>query len=448
MADEQPPDPADMLFRWSHFFQRCTEPIFLVNRRRQLLFVNAAWERLTGVRGTEARKHLCKRRRDAAVGSLEAVGHALAPPREALAGKQVQVRRLVQPASGPAAWWDVFYFPVLGPHGVLGLLGKIQTVPIGQTFFGQPLPEKLVALRQRRANDHRLAHLATATAEMRRVAEQVSLASRLHIPVLLVGEEGAGKEWLARTIHEESADRENTFIALDCQRLPTAPLARVLFDHGGVVQRGTGTVYFHEPAQLPRELQARLCEVFATPADPERPLPRILAGCSVDPREDVQAGRLLEEWHCVLSPLTIHVPPLRQRMADLPVLVHSLLERANRGNERVITGLTEEAWPILRSYAWPGNVRELYAVLATACGRCQGEVLTAGDLPWYLRPVSAPVERKLPLDKLLEQVERRLIEIALVMSKGNKSRAAEILEIWRPRLTRRIETLGIEQTPT
>jgi DNA-binding NtrC family response regulator len=72
-------------------------------------------------------------------------------------------------------------------------------------------------------------------------------------------------------------------------------------------------------------------------------------------------------------------------------------------------------------------------------------VLQAADLPWYLRPAAPVVERKLPLDHLLEQVERRLIQIALVMAKGNKSRAAEILEIWRPRLTRRIEALGIEE---
>jgi transcriptional regulator with PAS, ATPase and Fis domain len=156
---------------------------------------------------------------------------------------------------------------------------------------------------------------------------------------------------------------------------------------------------------------------------------------------DVRGGRLVEEWFCWLSTLTIAVPPLRERLADLPGLVQRLLQRA--GSDRSITGLSEEAWEVLRGYSWPGNLRELYAVLADSCARCRGMVLQAADLPWYLRPAAPVVERKLPLDQLLEQVERRLIQIALATAKGNKSRAAEILGIWRPRLLRRIEALKL-----
>jgi DNA-binding NtrC family response regulator len=290
-----------------------------------------------------------------------------------------------------------------------------------------------------------LANLDAGTPAMQRVAQQVSLASRLRIPVLLVGEEGTGKEWLARTIHRESDERENTFVALDCRRLPAAALIRVLFGPGGWVQRRAVTLYFREPAHLPRELQARLHELFTTATEDDRASPRVLAGCSGDPATDVRAGRLLDEWHCWLSPLTIQVPPLRERLADLPALVQRLLHRASSGGDRLVSGLTEEAWALVRGYSWPGNLRELYAVLAGACARCQAETLQTADLPWYLRPAPPVVERKLPLDHLLEQVERRLIQIALVMAKGNKSRAAEILEIWRPRLMRRIEALGIEE---
>jgi DNA-binding NtrC family response regulator len=327
----------------------------------------------------------------------------------------------------------------------MGVLGKIIPIGAGPTFFGQPLPEKLVALRQRHAAWYGLANLDTTSPAMQRVAEQVGLASRLRIPVLLIGEEGTGKQWLARTIHRESAERESVFVALDCKHLPVAALVRVLFGPGGWMQRGTATLYFREPAYLPREVQARLHEVLTGAAEGERPVPRVLAGCSSDPAADVGTGRLLDEWYCWLSPLTIRLPALRERLGDLPGLVRRLLQRAAGGMERAITGLSEEAWELLRGYSWPGNVRELNAVLADACARCQGEVIQASELPWYLRPSAPVVERPLPLDRLLEQVERRLISIALAMARGNKSRAAELLEIWRPRLLRRMEALGIEE---
>jgi transcriptional regulator with PAS, ATPase and Fis domain len=450
MADEQPPPPesptpTEPAFRWNHFFGRATEPLFVLNRRRQLLFVNPAWETLTGHNARAVYKRVCRRQRDAVPGSCAAVQHALCPPREVLDGRLTQVRRLFLGANGPC-WWDVLYVPLVGPHGVLGVVGMIQVVGTGPVFSGQPLPEKLVALRQRQALGYALDHLDTGSPAMQRVAQQVSLASRLRVPVLLVGEDGAGKQWLAQTIHQESVDRENVFVALDCRRLPAAALARVLFGPGGWVQRGSVTLYFREPAYLPGELQARLHEVLTAATEGDRPVPRVLAGCSKDPVEDVRAGRLLDEWHCWLSPLTIQVPPLRERLAGLSGLVQRLLRRASAGGERSVSGLSEEAWELVRGYAWPGNLRELYAVLASACERCGGEVLQAADLPWYLRPSAPTVERNLPLDRLLEQVERRLIQIALVMARGNKSRAAEILEIWRPRLMRRMEALGIEET--
>ena len=110
-----------------------------------------------------------------------------------------------------------------------------------------------------------------------------------------------------------------------------------------------------------------------------------------------------------------------------------------------MTGLTTQAWELLQNYAWPGNLSELYAVLAAACPRTKGEKIDAGDLPWFIGvPVAAP-ERALPLDKLLEQVERRLVQLAMVMSKGNKSKAAKMLEIPRVRLLRRLQLLGLAE---
>jgi DNA-binding NtrC family response regulator len=173
----------------------------------------------------------------------------------------------------------------------------------------------------------------------------------------------------------------------------------------------------------------------------------LLAGFADDPRAEVLAGRLLEEFHCLLSTVTIHLPPLRERLADLPWLIDGFLGRTAPLYERPITGLSAEAVDVLRSYRWPGNLTELYEVVRGACFHAQGARVELADLPYHLRAAMAPAERTLPLDSLLEQVEARLIRLALRLTRNNKTRAAELLAIWKPRLLRRMEALGIKQEP-
>jgi DNA-binding NtrC family response regulator len=178
--------------------------------------------------------------------------------------------------------------------------------------------------------------------------------------------------------------------------------------------------------------------------------PRILAGCSADPAEEVYAGRLLDELYSSLAVLTLSLPPLRERTADLPALVDRLLERCNAEGGTSIKGLAADAWDIVRSYAWPGNLRELYAVLAAARRHARSERITAADLPASLRLIRrmeetpAPARpRPLPLDALLEEAERRLMELAIRRAGGNKKRAADLLSIPRPRIWRRLKALGL-----
>jgi DNA-binding NtrC family response regulator len=183
--------------------------------------------------------------------------------------------------------------------------------------------------------------------------------------------------------------------------------------------------------------------------------PRILAGCSADPAEEVRAGRLLDELYSSLAVLTLSLPPLRERTADLPALVDRLLERCNSEGGTSIKGLAADAWDIVRAYAWPGNLRELYAVLAAARRHARTERITAADLPASLRllrrmeETPAPARpRPLPLDALLEEAERRLMELAIQRAGGNKKRAADLLSIPRPRIWRRLKALGLIEEAT
>jgi energy-coupling factor transporter ATP-binding protein EcfA2 len=468
-APPSPPPPSTRKplaknFRWQAFFQQCDEPLFVLDRRRRLLFVNRAWETLTGVPASEAHLLVCRRPRPAAVGDPPEVmlGHALTPPPEVLQGTTRQVRRLFPGREPDRRWWDVEFMPLrqAGEQGGFLILGRIRPCPVTPNQAGAaPMPERLVNLRQKRVEHFSLEAWSSPLPGMRRLVAQARLASQVHAPVLLLGEPGTGKQTLARTIHYLSPRRSGVFAALDCRLLPSTVVAGLLFGDRGGGREDIAAYYLREPACLPRDLQLRLCELIAqgiasTPGGLE--LPRIFAGCSTAPAEPVRTDRLLDDLACALSTLVIEVPPLRQRQADLPDLIERLLPRAGAEAESQVTGLSADAWAVVRGYSWPGNLRELFAVLRDACdqagGRGEGTslLLRAADLPSALRQAHQATEqplrsaeRLLPLEPLLEQVERRLIELALRRTRGHKARAARLLGITRPRLWRRMIALKI-----
>jgi transcriptional regulator with AAA-type ATPase domain len=437
-------------FRWQAFFQQSPEPLFLLDRRQRLLFVNRAWEEVTGVPAAQAQPLVCRRRRPAAADDSPQtiLEHALTPPAEVLRGVPGKARRLLPGRDSARRWWDVEFFPFAagGKAGGLAVLGRITPLPADTPAATTPLPERLVALRERQARRHGPEVLTTTVPAVRRLAEQVRLAAQVFVPVLFVGEPGAGKRTLARAVHFLGPNRERAFAALDCERLPPAAVAGLLFSERGASQRAAlGSVYLREPGRLPRDMQLRLCEWLA--AEGERP--RVVAGCATPPAEDVAAGRLLEELACALGVMVLGVPALRQRRDDLPWLVERLLDRAGAGREPPLRGLTTAAWELIRVYSWPGNLRELYAALAGAVARCPGERIDAEHLPAPLRLAQAleetpgPVEQALPLEELLQEAERNLIRMALRRSGGHQGRAARLLRIWPSKLSRRIRELKI-----
>jgi arginine utilization regulatory protein len=458
MSEEQPSEkPAKRErrlakhFRWQALLQRCAEPLFVLDRRGRLLFVNSAWETLTGMTKEQAHVLVCRAQKlIPGDDSLETIlGHALTPPPEVRQGGMGRVRRCLH-GRGTARWWEVDFLPLLqqGERGGYLLVGRIRPLSV-ETATALPLSEKLVNLRQRRLERFPLAAWDSSLPGMRRLVEQARLASQVTTPVLLVGEAGTGKQTLARTIHYLSARREGSCAVLDCEHVPSAALAALLFGPRGGREH-LAAVYLREPASLPRDVQLRLYEMIC--ADSQGAAgPRILAGCRQRPEQAVREGRLLEELACALGTLVLEIPPLRQRCTDLPLLVERLLPRAS-GEVRV-TSLSAEAWTLLRSYAWPGNVRELYHVLRTACARANGEQLRAVDLPSELRRAvereqtpTPPRPEALPLEQLLEEAERRLIQLALQRTHGKKAAAARLLSIPRPRLWRRMLKLGIVDT--
>jgi transcriptional regulator of acetoin/glycerol metabolism len=436
-------------FRWRACFQGSTEPIFILNRHRRILFVNHAWEQLTGIAAVEARHIACRRRRVSPDDEWDVLlAHALRPPDEVLQGQTAQVRRLVPHPDPARRCWEVDYLPFCDESGLHFLVGRIiirtPTHPTGPSV----LPQTVLALRETVRRRHTPEALASEMPAMRLVLEQARLGARVRDPVFILGEIGVGKTSLAHTIHASGAERARPFVKLDCARLPVSALIGVLFGEGEFAQPPiAATVYLSDPNRLPREIQLRLCHLLSATSDAGRE-PRIIAGMSAEPAEEIREGRLLEELACRLGTLTIRVPPLRERRDDLSGFTERLLERI--AGKRLVT-MSPAAWDVIRSSAWPRNVIELYEVMLGALDRSSGDRIEAGDLPLYLRLPSQAVTdeaRPLPLQELLEAAERRLISLALRRAGGNKTRAAESLRIWRPLLLRRMDALGIpDPTP-
>lgn len=405
--------------------------MFLLSGQRRLLDANPAWEQLTGIQLAEARGQLCRRARGD--DPAELVLAALVPPPEALAGQCCQTRRR---APGKAlAWWEIDFFPWSGADGSQAILGKIRVIAESNPAHAV-LPEKLLEIRTRMQAARGKLEAAGDAPVTQRLAAQIRLAAQTTLPALILGPPGSGKAWSARTIHDLGARRDLYFARFDA-RLPAACLADLFSSSRHAL---LGTIYISDLECLTAESQTMLLQRLESNLSE----PRLLTGSSQDLAEAARQAIVLPDLYHRLSALTIRVPALVERVQDLPVLLHELLPRAGKAVDRPVLGLTGPALELLRGHAWPGNIQELYDLLVQACRRCAAERIDVDDLPFYVRAVPEPPAGALPLDDILVKVERRLIELALRLSRGNKSSAAEMLAIWRPRLLRRLEQLGLE----
>ncbi len=333
------------------------------------------------------------------------------------------------------------------------------------------------ALDSRGARDH-LVELAARGPELgdilgksqpiRDVWKQIGAVSTTRAPVLIRGESGTGKELVAKAIHNASVDRERPFIAVNCTALAPGVLESELFGHvkgaftGAIGDRpgrfelaGRGTLFLDEIAEIPLELQAKLLRVlqertFERVGD-ARTLPldaRILAATHRDLAKMVEEGTFREDLYYRLRVVEIHLPALRERAGDIPLLVEGLLAKINRDLARDVRFVTPAALAKLTAYPWPGNVRELENTLTRAVVLAKGDVLDETVLhlgtPAAV-PAGASADGELPT---LRELERRHIARVLAHTDWNKRRACAILDISRPTLDRKIEEYCLRKEDT
>ncbi|UCD17937.1 MAG: sigma-54-dependent Fis family transcriptional regulator [Candidatus Zixiibacteriota bacterium] len=293
-------------------------------------------------------------------------------------------------------------------------------------------------------------HIVGKSARMKRIFEFIETTADARSTVLITGESGTGKELVARAIHHVSTRRDRSFISLNCAALPDNLVESELFGYekgaftGAVRQHkgrfelaDTGTLLLDEISEIPMNLQAKLLRVLqekqierlgsGVPIDVDV---RIIATTNRDLKQAIKNKAFREDLYYRLNVIPIHIVPLRERLEDIPLLVNHFIDKYNNENGKSVEGVDGDVMSLFIKYHWPGNVRELENYIERAVVTASGKLLTPGEFP-----------KELALGKLADHVpgfevgmtlqdgEKYLIIKTLEMCEGNKTRAAELLNV-------------------
>jgi two-component system response regulator AtoC len=309
-------------------------------------------------------------------------------------------------------------------------------------------------LRDEIRKEHRFEDILAKSQKMQDIFRTISKIAEYKTTVLVAGESGVGKELVARAIHHRSSRRGGPFVAVNCGAIPENLLESELFGHkkgaftdavhdrrGLFEEADGGSLFLDEIGELPLALQVKLLRVLEDEkirrVGDTRDLKvdvRIITATHRDLTAETKAGRFREDLFYRLNVLPILVPPLRDRREDIPLLIDHFVARNNSRLGTSIRGLDTESRRLLFEYAWPGNVRELENTIERAMVLAEGDQIVAQDLPDRLREARDPVQMQLAsgelsVKKTMRIIEEILIRRALQKTKGNRTRAAEVLEI-------------------
>ncbi len=321
---------------------------------------------------------------------------------------------------------------------------------------------------------------------MQEVYKAIGRVALLDVTVLIVGESGTGKELVARALYQHSHRKDRPFLAINCAAIPESLLESELFGHergaftgadrrriGKFEQAHQGTIFLDEIGDMALSTQAKMLRLLQEQRferlggnETIQTDVRVIAATNHDLEAAVSAGRFRQDLLYRLNGFTIHLPPLRERIDDLPLLVDHFLKIFNRDLNRQVRSVAPETMRLLEAYPWPGNVRELQSTIRYAMVHAAGEVLTADCLPESLRDwtsgvgaePAAPsagfdlaehVQRLLRSGdadiyrKACEAADRVILEAILRHTHGNQVQASELLGISRTTLRAKMKALGM-----
>jgi DNA-binding NtrC family response regulator len=291
--------------------------------------------------------------------------------------------------------------------------------------------------------------------------------------IIISGESGTGKSLIARAIHHRSERRTKPFIEVSCGAIPETLLESELFGHakgsftGAISDKDGkfraaegGTIFLDEINAASPALQLKLLRVLQEKQyepvgsnDTYSADVRVILASNADLKKEVDAGRFRQDLYYRINVVAIHMPPLVERLSDIPLLADHFLQKYRAEAKREVLDFTPEAIHVLQQYHWPGNVRELENAVERAVVLCKDRHIQPADLPAQIledqpsAAVTGQAFKPLPLKLALEEPERRIIEAALKSNNWNRQTTAETLEINRTTLYKKMKRYGLEYDP-
>jgi len=311
---------------------------------------------------------------------------------------------------------------------------------------------ELNTLRRRLKSEQSFAGIIGRDARMNELFETIRDVAEVDVPVMIQGESGTGKELVAAAIHNEGHRVNKPFVPVNCGALPEGLLESELFGHvkgsftgalrdkkGRFELAHGGTLFLDEVADLPKVLQSKLLRVlqegtFERVGD-EKTISvdvRIISAVNRDLKREVKRGNFRDDLYYRINVVPIHMPPLRERRNDIPLLVDHFLHEAAQRYNRSSPTISKEAMSAMMDYRWPGNVRELQNAIQFAIVKCNGSEILSQDLPLELKDLVGLTPSRGPSKKL--DIDR--VVSALKQTGGNKAKAARLLGVGRATLYR------------
>ena len=398
-------------------------------------FVNRRWHEYTGLNAEQTGPY---RRKSLHPDDLD--GHVRKWQASLATGAPFENEVRHRGADGQYRWFLVRSVPLRDEHGnILKWFGTLTDIH-DRKRTEEKLQHENVALREEIDKVWALEEVVGASPALRSVLAAVAKVAPTDSTVLITGETGTGKELIARAIHKKSPRRSRAFVAVNCAAIPQSLIASELFGHEkgaftGALQRRLGefelaeegTIFLDEVGELPLETQITLLRVLQERefqrvggSQPIRANVRILAATNRDLQKAMATGAFRQDLFYRLQVFPIHIPALRERREDIPVLVEYFVARFARKTGKNIRSIEKEALELLDSYPWPGNIRELENVIERSVIVCETETLTI-DPSWLSIGDSHPQGPTGSLGRKSPAEEKELIEKALAEAEGRVS---------------------------
>ncbi len=323
-------------------------------------------------------------------------------------------------------------------------------------------------LQQSMRERYGFAQMIGRSSAMQDIFTTIEKVAEFKTTVLITGESGTGKELIARAIHYNSSRAHKPLVTVNCGAIPETLLESELFGHKkgaftdaigdktGLFQEAHGgSIFLDEIGELPRQLQVKLLRVLQEEevkrvGDTQsiKIDIRVMAATTKNLAKEVEAGRFRDDLYYRINVLQIAVPPLRERLEDIPLLMRHFIDKTGKRLGLEIDALNPAAARVLQRYPWPGNIRELENVIERAIVMANGQTIELEDLPPYVQqaPTSDILadDANLSIKEASRRLEKRLIGRALQRTGGNRTQAARVLEISHPALLYKIKAYGLD----